>query len=207
MSDLPIFESRVCFHTCLLPTPLSSHPWSRHQSLCPGQREKPRRRHSGKGFLKEKPRLLNVKGGKEVKRWAGQGANWNSAAPGRNDSEGSLATLIPCPAVKKRGQNKPQAMSGSVTKGPPPCGATGMLWDCSKGRTGDIPDHRGPQREGSPALPLQSVCWSGRDLPNLPPREPKPSTGHLPLHLLPPLQKLSLVLRTPKRSEFLNKRS
>lgn len=73
LGDLPIFESRVCFHTCLLPTPLPSHPWGRHQSLCPGQREKTQRRHSGKGFLKEKPQLLNVKRGREVKKvgWAG----------------------------------------------------------------------------------------------------------------------------------------
>lgn len=37
--------------------------------------------------------------------------------PGRNDSEGSLETLIPCPTVRKLGQNMPQSPILSVATG------------------------------------------------------------------------------------------
>lgn len=80
----------------------------------------PRRCHSVKGFLKEKSRLLNVKGEKEVDRggldreptetW------WLLVVPSRNDSEGSLTTLTPCPTVRKLGQNTPQSPILSVAQ-------------------------------------------------------------------------------------------
>lgn len=67
---------------------------------------------SGKSFLKEKPWLLNVKGEKEVNIGGlgrkPTGTRWLLVAAGRSDSEGSLAILIPCPTVRKLGQNRPQ---------------------------------------------------------------------------------------------------
>lgn len=85
MGDLPVFESRVFFHTCCQhPHPgitgAGSEPLPAKEGETSGFLQ---RHHSGKGFLGEKPWLSNVK---EVKkgeqRRARQGASGNSAATG-----------------------------------------------------------------------------------------------------------------------------
>lgn len=127
---------------------------------------------------------------------------WLLVAPSRNDSEGSLATLIPCPTVRKLGQNMPWSPILSVAqplRGHRPMGPLGG-YGTAAGTTGrgDPRSQRAPEGRVPCSLSEnpQFVCWSWRSLPNLPPRAQKPSTGHLsPPHAQ---ETLTVLGDTPK---------
>lgn len=104
-----VFTLACCQHPCPGTPGAGIRASAQARGKTPGF---PQRCYSGKSFLKEKPWLLNVKGEKEVNIGGlgrkPTGTQWLLVAPGRNDSEGSLATMIPCPTVRKLVQNKPQ---------------------------------------------------------------------------------------------------